>query len=226
MSRDRYNHLIEIKSSNEAEGATGLVDYNSEEAEASATDFRPSNSETVINALFDEVRQRQQTAFRSSFTALTANAEIGERLIELKKHFPDSARFEEEVKARVGIGKAWCARLCQLAKNFDSIQRAIDWAITKGRFDRPEISVDYAISLFRAWRHEEEGGNKDSATPLNNSSVGKEKISKKELEQQVKDLRQRLEEALQEIALLKAEVARLEKELHPDVLISDHSMSP
>ena len=97
-----------------------LVDYTVEAdaGDASAT-FRPSNSETVIEVLFEEVRKKQQAARGTSFVALETNAEIGRHLLELKKnHIADQETFLREVKNRLGFKRAWCLRLCQLGENW------------------------------------------------------------------------------------------------------------
>jgi hypothetical protein len=196
--------------------------------DASAVALQQSNSETVIDAIFDTVRRKCRAASGKSFDALKANAEIGGHLRELKEHL-GHGNFGREVETRLGIGRQWRALLMKVAQEWPDIVTAITWAKTNNRLTRSEYSVDGALALLAAWRRETVSGGDNSEsggeTFCEHSFVPTEIVSKVKLIEYLKRflmiLLLELLRARRHIAFLESEIERLSGAPYADAPCAD-----
>ena len=133
-----------------------------DEAGSGDAGAQQSNSETVVDALFDAAGCKLRSASGNSFDALKAHAEVGQALVELKEHLAHG-NFGQEVESRLGIKRQWRARVMTVGREWPDILMAIEWGMANNRLTRSEYSVDGTLALLKAWRREVVDGD-DSAS--------------------------------------------------------------
>ena len=134
----------------------------------SASANRPSNSETVVEAIFREASRKLRSVSGKSFDALKVHAEVGQSLAELKKHF-GHGQFGREVEVRLGLTRQWRARVMKVGEEWPNIMTAIEWAKANNRVTRSEYSVDGALALLKEWQAA-------TVTGSNNAGRGRQKL--------------------------------------------------
>ena len=173
-----------------------------------------SNCQTVIDAIIDEA-DRDLSAAGNSFDGLKAHARGGQRLGELKTHL-DHGSFDRVVQARLGIKRAWRAKLMKVGREWPDIVIAIEWANANNSLTRSDYSVDGALSLLATWRRETANGDNSGAADENSpagSYVANKTISKKKLVEQLELVKQFAMKLLLELIRARRRIAFLESEI-------------
>jgi hypothetical protein len=158
-----------------------------------------SNSETAVESLIARCNESLQRGKDSGLASLTAYRDAGVALLELKDVLP-RGQFGPIATERCGCCKQWRARLMQVAREWDDIGRALEWADSgRSNLSHKAHSVDGALSLLRAWRTARNGDARPKAATRARRSGPTER--------EVAHLKKMLNAAARYIAVVEEELA-------------------
>jgi hypothetical protein len=159
-----------------------------------------SNSQTAMEGLIARCNESLQRGKDGGWASLTAYRDAGLALLDLKDIVPPG-QFGLVATERCKCCKQWRTRLMQLAREWDDIPHALEWAENSGSsLIRKAYSVDGALALLRAWRRIQSGDaqRKQPGTRRRRSgSMGRE----------IADLKEKLSAEAAYIAVLEGELA-------------------
>jgi hypothetical protein len=116
-----------------------------------------SNSQTTIESLVARCNESLQRGRNGGLASLEAYREAGVALLELKEVLP-RGQFGPVATERCACSKQWRARLLEVARHWDDIGRALEWADSgSSNQSHKARSVDGALSVLRAWRRAQDG---------------------------------------------------------------------
>lgn len=170
-----------------------------------------SNSEVAVAKIAEQITASLRKAGGCGWDSLEAHRQAGRLLIELKKILR-RGEFGPVAEEKCGCKKQWRARLMALARNWENVQAAFDWAGSTGiALGRGAYSVDGALALVRLWRRA------TSEVPADKKTVGATKGKKPRntaASSELEAVRGQLNDAMTELETARARIAVLEKELH------------
>ena len=157
----------------------------------------------------------QASASDTSYDGILANVRLGAGLTIMKGKIPHGS-FLREVKQRLGIERAWCARLQRLAEEWPNILEAFAWAKNdskaRKRPRRSEYSVASAFATLRSWRNatagiQDLGAEGTNKKPRANKKPNADRPSNIEQLSRV-EVQNLLAEAEHRLDVLRSELAR------------------
>jgi hypothetical protein len=159
-----------------------------------------SNSQSAVESLIARCNESLQRGKHGGLASLTAYRDAGAALLELKELLP-RGQFGPVAAEQCGCCKQWRARLMEVAREWDDIIRALEWADSSGSsLLRKAYSVDGALALLRAWRRIQSGDAQRKQSGTRRSRSGSK-------EREIADLKKKLSAAAKYIAVLEEELA-------------------
>jgi hypothetical protein len=186
-------------------------DYTSQatvETSTSALFAGISNETAMCDGIAADIKCDLEIVSGSTFKTLETYAVIGGRLIRIKAILGSSGVFGSYVESKLGMKKAWRARVMKVSAEWDKICKAIEWAKSEGRMDRAVYSVDRALALLREWKQSQGAiarKPRRKTVPLKQQNAV--------LKQEVSNFRQQHETVETELAQAKARIRELEGDL-------------